>query len=116
LDRVKQRHELSNDAGLAEFLGVPLNTLRTWIKRNAPDWVVLFEKCRDMNYDYLVRGTGEVLREDGGSLSTSHCDELEKKYLQSEARANALMDVIRELSLGNAYGPTSPVRTKSPVG
>ena len=64
LDRVKMAYGISSDAELARFLDVGRSTPHTWRKRDSPDFDVLFSKCGDLSFEWLLRSDGPVHNED----------------------------------------------------
>lgn len=56
-NRIKKHYNVNNDAELARFFGVPPTTLSNWKARGNPNWALLFEKCEDMDFNVLIKGT-----------------------------------------------------------
>lgn len=56
LDRVKEHYQLKNNSKLASFLGVPPTTLSSWYSRNTLDLDILYEKCVDIDWNWLLAG------------------------------------------------------------
>lgn len=46
----------------ADFLGVNQQVLSNWVKRNTFDLELIYTKCDKISPDYLITGTGEILR------------------------------------------------------
>ena len=61
LSRIKKAYNLKNDAMLAKFLGIKPSTLSGWYSRNTIDFDLMFEKCKQINFDWLLTGRGEIL-------------------------------------------------------
>ena len=61
LNRIKKAHNLKNDAMLAKFLGIKPSTLSGWYSRNTIDFDLMFEKCKQINFDWLLTGRGEMI-------------------------------------------------------
>ncbi len=64
IHRVKEAYQLSTDAELAEFLGVGRSTPSNWKSRNSLDYDLLFTKCKDLNFNWLIDGQGPPRRHD----------------------------------------------------
>ena len=64
LNRIKLAYSLKNDAELARFLEIQRNTLSNWYSRNTIDYDKVFLKCESLNFDWLLTGQGEMLKED----------------------------------------------------
>lgn len=62
LNRIKDAYNLKNDAQLARFLDVLATRITNWVSRNSIDYEIIFSKCENINYDWLLTGTGEMLR------------------------------------------------------
>lgn len=58
IKRAKQALNLHNDSELAEYLGVSRGTVSNWGARNRIDFPLLFEKLKDVNYNWLLIGKG----------------------------------------------------------
>lgn len=64
LDRIKEAYAIKSNAKLASFLGVPPTTLSSWYSRNSFDIDLVYEKCVDINFAWLLTGEGSMLRAD----------------------------------------------------
>lgn len=62
LNRIKLAYSLKNDAELARFLEIQRNTLSNWYSRNTIDYDKVFLKCESLNFDWLLTGQGEMLK------------------------------------------------------
>ena len=62
LSRIKFAYRFKKDIELAGFLGVSPNTITTWKGRNSIDFELIFAKCENLNYDWLLTGEGEMFR------------------------------------------------------
>lgn len=62
IKRLKNAKNIQSDAELAIFLGISKSTLSNWYKRNSIDYDLLFSKCEPINIDWLLTGTGSMLR------------------------------------------------------
>ena len=58
LNRIKFIKKMSTDSQLAIFLGITVATLSNWRKRNSLDYDLVFEKCSDINKEWLINGNG----------------------------------------------------------
>jgi len=59
IDRLKSVYEIDTDSAFAAFLGVSRSTVPTWKARNSINWELLFAKCDDINYNWLITGKGQ---------------------------------------------------------
>ncbi len=62
LDRIKKAYSLKSNAKLAAFLGIPPTTLSSWYSRNSFDLDLIYEKCVDIDLNWLLTGEGNMLR------------------------------------------------------
>lgn len=58
INRLKEAYNLSTDKELAEFLGIPTNTLSNWKARNTYNFEIIHNKCEGISWDYLISGMG----------------------------------------------------------
>ena len=61
LNEIKEHLKIKKDVDFAEFLGIKQTTLSAWRSRNAFDERILYEKCKDLNYGWLMTGIGPML-------------------------------------------------------
>lgn len=62
LRRIQDFYDLSNRGALAVFLGVSPSTLSNWITRDTIDYELIFSKCKELNYEYILTGEGLMLK------------------------------------------------------
>lgn len=62
IERLKIALNLSSDNALAETLGVSKATLSNWKSRNSIDIPLLFSKCEHLSVDWLLTGSGAMLK------------------------------------------------------
>jgi len=62
LSEIKSHYRLKTDADFARFLEIKPQTLASWYTRNSFDIELLYAKCVDINSDWLLSGTGAMLR------------------------------------------------------
>ena len=61
LDRIKSYYGLKNNAKLASFLGVAPTTISSWYARDSFDLDIIYSKCVDISFDWLLTGEGAML-------------------------------------------------------
>lgn len=64
LDRIKEAYSLKSNAKLAAFLGIPPTTLSSWYSRNSFDLDLIYEKCVDIDLNWLLTGEGSMFRKE----------------------------------------------------
>lgn len=62
LNRIKFAKKLHSELELALFLGVSASILSNWRKRNSINYDTIFEKCEDMDINWLINGTENIDR------------------------------------------------------
>ena len=62
LDRIKSYYGLKNNAKLCIFLGVAPTTISSWYARDSFDLDIIYSKCVDISFDWLLTGEGAMLR------------------------------------------------------
>ena len=62
LNEIKSHYKLQKGADFARFLGIKPQTLSSWYARSSFDIELLYAKCVDINPDWLLTGTGGMLR------------------------------------------------------
>lgn len=61
LDRIKEYYSLKGNAELARFLGVASNTITNWYSRGSFDIDVIYTKCVDIDFNWLLSGKGKMV-------------------------------------------------------
>lgn len=74
LDRIKEAYSLKSNAKLAAFLGIPPTTLSSWYSRNSFDLDLIYEKCVDIDLNWLLTGEGSMFRKESEkeNISVAH--------------------------------------------
>jgi len=62
LDAIKKHLNITKNIDFARFLGIKPTALSMWYKRNTFDTDLLFKKCEFINPEWLLTGTGEMLK------------------------------------------------------
>lgn len=70
LSRVKIMAKVSTDTELADFLGINKSTLSNWKTRGTIDYDLVFSKCENINYDWLLTGNGDMIRQSDTQLAS----------------------------------------------
>lgn len=60
LNRIMSYYGFRNKTELASFLGVSPQTVSNWYSRNSIDYDLVFEKCSDIDFNWLVAGEGNA--------------------------------------------------------
>lgn len=56
IQRLKEHYGYQTNSELANKLGVAQNTISGWIKRNSIDYDLIFSKCNDIDFNWLMSG------------------------------------------------------------
>lgn len=70
IQRLKQYYGLSTNVALADKLGVAQNTISGWIKRNSIDYDLIFSKCEDVDFNWLLSGATTIHKQYRSVLDT----------------------------------------------
>ncbi|MDR0937958.1 MAG: helix-turn-helix domain containing protein [Mediterranea sp.] len=92
LDRIKAYYSLKSNAKLAAFLGVAPTTVSSWYSRDTFDLDILYAKCVDLSFDWLLAGD-EVAQEEAPielkePSMNNHDDTLYYKMYKEEREQN----------------------------
>lgn len=63
IERAKIALSIDSDTEFATILGISKSTLSNWKSRNTIDYNLLFSKCEQINFDWLITGQGSMLKE-----------------------------------------------------
>lgn len=86
LDRIKQYYSLKSNADLARFLGVAPNTITNWYGRKTFDLDVVYTKCVDVDFNWLLTGNDTMLQ-DTPSVTPEAKQSTDQHDLSGEAAA-----------------------------
>ena len=82
LERLKTRYNLKNDGELCSMLGVKQSTLSQWKSRNSLDFVMIFTKCDNLDYNEWLSGKPRASE----GVILQKMEELEKRFDQVEGQ------------------------------
>lgn len=97
LNRIKIAYSLKNDAELARFLEIQHNTLSNWYSRNTIDYDKVFLKCELLNFDWLITGDGEMLKNPEIAVSPSQPQENDNEIISLLRDKIALLESNNQL-------------------
>ncbi|MBF0555922.1 MAG: helix-turn-helix domain-containing protein [Nitrospirae bacterium] len=63
LDRIKLAYGLQTDISLCKRLNIKQNTLSNWKTRDTIDLKIVLSSCEDLNYDWVMKGIGNIFSE-----------------------------------------------------
>lgn len=64
LNGLKLHYNFKTNTDFAKFLGIAPQTLGSWYSRCSVDYDLLYAKCVDIDANWLLSGTGSMLRND----------------------------------------------------
>lgn len=112
LDRIKGYYKLKSNAKLALFLGVAPTTVSSWYSRATFDIDILYSKCVDLSFDWLLTGEGPMLRDsknpeettvgvppNATPISPTEESLIYKMYKEKDAEVGTLKEEIGALKL-----------------
>lgn len=76
LARIKEHYKLQTNSDLAAFLNVHPSTVSAWRRRGTLDFTLIFEKCSEMDLNFLIYGQLPV------ATSYSEADEKPDLFLE----------------------------------
>ncbi|MFW5700637.1 MAG: helix-turn-helix domain-containing protein [Cyclobacteriaceae bacterium] len=79
IDRLKAYFQVDTDSQLAKKLGVLPTTLSNWKARSSIDYNLIFTKCENISYDWLLTGEGEMLKKAEGKADCTTGKEIGTK-------------------------------------
>jgi len=62
LNKIKKHYKFKTDAEFARFLEIKPQTLSSWYSRDTMDYELLSAKCVGIDANFLLTGTGEMLK------------------------------------------------------
>lgn len=63
LENIIRHYSNGNKSQFAKLLGVKSQTINTWLSRNTYDIELIYSKCEDINAEWLISGTGSMIKE-----------------------------------------------------
>ena len=93
IQRLKEYYGLSTNAELADKLGVAQNTISGWIKRNSIDYDLVFSKCEEVDFNWLLSGTSTEHK----SIETSSGIDPEEQQIINLGRAISIEQAVTEV-------------------
>lgn len=97
LNSIKSHFGMKSDKELADFLGIKTTTLSMWKSRNTFDVELLFNKCENIDANYLLTGKGLMFRTDMLKPNNSHIyDPVDDEEVELRKKSNG-----PEINTGN---------------
>ncbi|MEY3500880.1 MAG: hypothetical protein RL308_2549 [Bacteroidota bacterium] len=62
INNIKKHYAFNRDTDFAKFLGISPQVLYNWKARNTFDTELVYEKCYDINPEWLLTGKGNMLK------------------------------------------------------
>lgn len=62
INNIKKHYAFNRDTDFAKFLGISPQVLYNWKARNTFDTELVYEKCFDINPEWLLTGKGDMLK------------------------------------------------------
>lgn len=103
LDRIKAAYGLSGNSELARFLGVAPNTITNWYNRNSIDFDLVFPKCENVDFNWLLTGKGLMLKSEQKNETISAGDENAKLIRELIDKNGVLSRQLGEQIKENEY-------------
>ena len=101
INEIKKYYNILSDAEFARYLGIKPQTLNSWRVRNTLDYDLVSAKCVDINMDWIIRGTGNMLKSKPKQyFSSQQLQEPPSTYTATQDNS-ALIQEIKSLSIEN---------------
>lgn len=100
LQKIMEFYNLKSKADVARFFEVKPQTVSTWFSRNTVDYDSIFERCTDMNYNYLFKsGEENSADEPAGDYRVNETllGELKKMIGQKDDKIMELSEKVGQL-------------------
>lgn len=127
LNKIKEYYKFKTDKELADYLGIAPTTLSSWYARNRIDYLLVYDRCPEIDGNFLLTGEGEMLRQPGAGTGppdavkraeqlAAECEELRsqlelmKKLL--EAKEQTIEALQRTVSLLEKQEKVTEARTE----
>ncbi len=95
--RLKSAYCLKSDATLSRFLGIAPTTLASWKKRNTFDFDIIYSKCEEISWNYLIQGLGEpFLKNESPQNNTNKTKDSENQLLNRLSLVNKQILTLAE--------------------
>lgn len=91
LNKIKGHLGLKKDAEFAKYLGIKQNTLSNWHSRNTFDIDLISQKCDFLNYDWLLTGKGEMLKNDTKISEMDNKESKDVDYLKMKLELTEML-------------------------
>lgn len=99
IERLKNVFQVDSDVDLAKVLGVKQPTISSWRKRNTIDYELIFTKCNNINFDWLLTGEGKMKRseEENDAVPCALCAEKDRTIAALTDQIAAKDEIIQLL-------------------
>lgn len=108
IDRLCSYYQVDKKKDLAVKLDVKPSVISNWITRNTLDWTIVFTKCENINYNWLLLGEGEMIRGTNSEnpLFKDLFEKKEREIKELNREIGKLQATIEHLNKGstNIYG------------
>jgi len=83
ISRIKSFYGFTTDTQLAEYLGISTSTLNGWVnKRGIGDWELIFDKCADIDLNWLIKGHYATMDSQNASMVAESKVDYGSKFCQ----------------------------------
>ncbi len=109
IERLKTVFQVDSDVDLAKILGIKQPTISSWRKRNTIDYELIFTKCNNINFDWLLTGEGKMERsEEKNDAKCALCTEKDRTIAAMTDQIAAKDEIIRLLKGGGKTQRSAP--------
>jgi len=99
IDRLHSYFQVNSNIELAKKLGVSPTTISNWKTRNTIDYELIFTKCEEVNYNWLINGEGDMYLKDKYNVTTYKLKTDDNKVCEEEVPVYNILAVAGVVSL-----------------
>ncbi len=116
IDRIKTAYNIRTDYELAKHLSIAATTVSSWRSRNSIDFDIIYAKCEQINWNYLILGVGPYFIQCGEQNDKTTCQPnnaafySEVELLRSLAERNDQLAAILNLEINRLKSELERIR------
>ena len=96
LEQIRTHYGLGRNADFARFFDITEQNAYGWSKRGTFDVVSIYNKCPELNPEWLLTGEGEMLKSQGQSINGSYNQQAGGNIIASTKAIEDLTTVLKE--------------------
>jgi len=97
LNKIKEYYNFKTDKEFADFLGIAPTTLSSWYSRNRIDHLLVYERCKEIDGNFLLTGEGDMLRRPGEKGENGEAARRVEKLEAENEELKAQVEMLKQL-------------------